>query len=248
MDLREVPTEPFRRHPWEVSRARFFLRALADGGAFARPVDVLDVGAGDGWFAQQVLAQAPAGTTVTCWDVKYDADQVGEASSTAVRRVREQPARQFPVVLALDVIEHVEDDFEMLEQLVRTNLEPGGLALISVPAWHALFSKHDRGMLHHRRYSPSRLTEVLDHAGLRVLMRGGLFHSLLAPRIVSVLRERATGKNDEAAVPEALRWNRGDASYRIVNAALSVDNLISRGAARLGVELPGLTVWALCTW
>ena len=45
-----------RRHPWEVARARFFIRLIQRLGLPAVTDGWLDVGAGDAWFAQQLLA------------------------------------------------------------------------------------------------------------------------------------------------------------------------------------------------
>src|SRR4051812_41089294 len=92
MDLHEVPGTPFRRHPWEVARARFFAHVAADAeieqaggdGTAARPLRVLDVGAGDGYLARQLLGRMPPGSSVACVDAHYtDADLVRFADPPA---------------------------------------------------------------------------------------------------------------------------------------------------------------------
>lgn len=65
-------------------------------------------------------------------------------------------------VLLMDVLEHVEDDHAMLAPLVRA-LSPGALVVITVPADMRLWSAHDEGLLHFRRY---------DEATLRAAWRG----------------------------------------------------------------------------
>ena len=42
--------------------------------------------------------------------------------------------RQFDIITALDVVEHLDDDLAALTELRRT-LKPGGLLIMSVPAW-----------------------------------------------------------------------------------------------------------------
>jgi hypothetical protein len=247
MDLREVPNEPFRRHPWEVARARFFLRVLADGGAFKGPGRLLDVGAGDGWFSEQVLERSAAGTEITLWDSGYGDLLGGDTGDPRVARTAEQPDERFDTILLMDVIEHVENDSYFLRAVLAKNARPGALVLVSVPAWQALYSDHDRAIHHYRRYSPRKLRKVLEGTGLRIERRGGLFHSLLVPRTVSVARERLRRDSDgDVPEAEALRWDGGDLGYRLIDTALRVDNSLSRWAARLGVQVPGLTVWALC--
>ena len=48
----------------------------------------------------------------------------------------------------LDVIEHVEDDRGFVDATVGDLLSEGGIVLVSVPAYDALFSSHDRALRH----------------------------------------------------------------------------------------------------
>ncbi|MFA7006142.1 MAG: class I SAM-dependent methyltransferase, partial [Verrucomicrobiia bacterium] len=55
----------------------------------------------------------------------------------------------FDVVLALDVVEHVEDDAQAVAELARV-CKPGGTVFITVPAYAWLWSGHDV-VNHHKR-------------------------------------------------------------------------------------------------
>jgi hypothetical protein len=160
----------------------------------------------------------------------------------------DRPAHEsFDAVLLLDVLEHVEDDAAFLRALVAENLAPGGAALVSVPAWPALYGPHDAALKHYRRYRPGALADLVGRCGLRMEMTGGLFHSLLMPRIVQRMRERRTeAPANGADAPDELRWNHAAWLRRLVDGALRVDNGLSRLAAAAGVALPGLSAWALC--
>ena len=70
MDLSERGTAT-GRHPWEIERFRAYRRVLSDHGALAAR-RVLDVGAGDGWFSQTLLADLPDVEQVVCWDINYN--------------------------------------------------------------------------------------------------------------------------------------------------------------------------------
>ena len=48
-------------------------------------VGILDAGAGDTWFAQQLVARLPEGTHVTCWDVNYGDDDVAAGTHVYMR-------------------------------------------------------------------------------------------------------------------------------------------------------------------
>jgi SAM-dependent methyltransferase len=68
--------------------------------------------------------------------------------------------RRYDVACALDVVEHLEDDVGALQWMAGL-LRPGGLLVVTVPAYQWLFSDHDRALQHYRRYTRARLLEVL---------------------------------------------------------------------------------------
>ena len=67
----------------------------------------------------------------------------------------------------LNILEHVEEDQESLNNLARI-LTPGGRVVIFVPAVPALHGSLDIALSHFRRYSASQLTGMLEKAGLTV--------------------------------------------------------------------------------
>ena len=91
---------------------------------------------------------------------------------------------KFDVVVAFDVIEHVERDVESLSSLGR-QLAPGGRLIMTVPALPWLWSKHDVTHHHYRRYTRKILSDTLVKAGLEPL-RISYFNTLLFPMIASL--------------------------------------------------------------
>jgi SAM-dependent methyltransferase len=75
--------------------------------------------------------------------------------------------RSFDCVLALDVIEHVDDDMGILTSLFRV-IKPGGHLIITVPAFDALWSEHDEINHHKRRYRAPHLKMLIQEAGFDV--------------------------------------------------------------------------------
>jgi SAM-dependent methyltransferase len=90
----------------------------------------------------------------------------------------------FDIVVAFDVIEHVERDVESLAKL-RDQLAPGGRLMMTVPALPWLWSQHDVTHHHFRRYTRSQLDSTLRRAGLEPL-RISYFNTLLFPAIAAV--------------------------------------------------------------
>jgi SAM-dependent methyltransferase len=105
--------------------------------------------------------------------------------------------KSFDVVVAFDVIEHVEQDVESLARLGE-QLAPGGRLIMSVPALPWLWSKHDETHHHFRRYTRKSLNETLVKAGLQP-MRISYFNTLLFPAIAGIrLVRKALGITESA--------------------------------------------------
>jgi SAM-dependent methyltransferase len=241
VDLRER-TANDRRHPWEIARARFFRRLIERHVALAGVARVLDVGAGDGWFAHELSADLPATAEIVCWDVNYRSEDLATPPGERLTRTAQVPDGQFDLVLLLDVLEHVLDDEAFLRDAVLPRLARSAFAVISVPAHPRLFSDHDRMLEHHRRYRPRELHDLLGRH-LDVVARGSLFATLLAPRAAAVLLERAGRHRGTSGVGG---WSGGPALTSAMTAALDADAALGRQLADRGVRLPGLSTWAVC--
>lgn len=250
MDLSERPhNPPTRRHPWEVVRFDFLSSCLWRHTENTQPLRLLDAGAGDGWFASRLLERLPPESSATCWDALYtDADLSSLATTyagQALTLTRALPRGSFDRILLLDVLEHVEDDRAFLTELVA-HLSNTGVLLFSVPAWPALFSQHDTALGHFRRYTPASARDVLRACGLRILGSGGFFHSLLPVRCLQVLLERM-GLRHVDDLSHTLAWEHGERVTSWLEGALRMDNQLSHTAHSLGIDLPGLSFWAVCT-
>jgi SAM-dependent methyltransferase len=133
---------------------------------------VLEVGAGLGEFAAQFTGLDRL--------VLTDADP--DAVDLLAERFADRPeveARQLalggalsldkPVdtVLAINVLEHIEDDAAALRSLAGLVI-PGGTIVLWVPAYQQLYGEFDRRVGHFRRYTPATLRDAFERAGLTV--------------------------------------------------------------------------------
>jgi SAM-dependent methyltransferase len=68
-------------------------------------------------------------------------------------------------VLAINVLEHIEDDRGTLRELAKL-VRPGGTVVMWVPAYMQLYGDFDRAVGHVRRYTPRTLTASFVASGL----------------------------------------------------------------------------------
>lgn len=245
MDLKEVNGSNHARHPWEETRFEFFQGVLQRDNLLGPTTKILDIGSGDAWFTSQLSANNDI-PPVTCWDQRYteaSPSDLGIPPSTA-QLCNSRPDERYDVILMLDVLEHVENDRTFLREAVAYNLRPGGRLLISVPAWEYLESEHDRWLEHFRRYVPKQFQSTIRMANLRPVKQGGLFHSLIVPRTLGVLKEKLLPRKTQDE--PSLQWQAGPLFSKIVTSALRADNKLSVWASNFGIPLPGLSMWALC--
>jgi SAM-dependent methyltransferase len=85
------------------------------------------------------------------------------------------------VVLAADLLEHLDDDGACLGEVCRV-LRPGGHAVVLVPAFGWLWGPQDERSHHRRRYERAGLLEAVTRAGLTP-QRATYLNALLLPPI-----------------------------------------------------------------
>ena len=108
------------------------------------------------------------------------------------------PDASFDLVVASDVLEHIEDEAQALREWVRV-LRPGGHLLVFVPAFQFLWGKHDVVNQHFRRYTAAQLAARMREAGLQVRRRSYWNVSLFFPTAAVRLFKRLLPNDDKPA-------------------------------------------------
>jgi SAM-dependent methyltransferase len=188
----EVEARVERHHWWFRGRRRILERLLArlDLPPGAR---VLDLGCGTGangpvlaaggrfvvGAERSALPLALAGTGDRGHAVRVRADALALPFG----------ARSFDLVVALDVLEHIDDDQGAARELYRVT-RPGGALVVFVPALQLLWGLQDEVSHHRRRYGARALRHIVGEAGYQV-ERVTFFNSLLfAPVLAARLAMR----------------------------------------------------------
>ena len=176
-------------HWWFVGRRRILLsilnRYLSTSNGHRR---ILDVGCGTGTMLTHLAQFGDA------QGVDVDLEAVGYCHDRGLQQVSQSGADRLPfekdtfdLVTALDVVEHIDDDLGALREMRRV-LKPGGLLLLTVPAYRFLWGRQDDINLHKRRYVAGELRRRLRSAGFDVqrltYMNAILFPAIAAIRLV----------------------------------------------------------------
>lgn len=188
MDLKEqsILGKDAEDHWYYVSKGRA-LRALL--GAISVP-ELLDVGAGSGIFARQML-EAGIAQRAVCVDTSYPREHVEHHGGKRIAFCRRIERVDQQLLLMIDVLEHVPDDLQLLRSY--TDRAPRGThVLISVPAFQLLWSGHDEFLGHERRYNKTQVENLISAAGLEVVRAryffGALFPAVAAMRLYDRFR------------------------------------------------------------
>jgi SAM-dependent methyltransferase len=224
------------QHWWYRGR-RLILRAVLDRLPLEPAARLLDAGCGSG----RTLDELARYGRVSGVDLSAEAVEAARRrghEDVRVARVEQLPfaGATFDAVTCLDVVEHTPDDRATLAELRRVT-RPGGLLLVTVPAYQALWSWHDEANLHFRRYDSSSLRAAARAAGWDVVIDTHFNSLLLAPA---------------AAVRLAQRHRRGharsdlDLTPPVLNGVLELPLRLESRLVAAGARLPaGLSLLAV---
>jgi len=158
-------------HWWFLARKEIVLKLIQKfqpGKKEASPLHLLDIGCGTGGMLAGLQSLG------TVWGIDSNKKAVDYASSKVPQATvihgsvpQDMPQQQFDIITLLDVLEHIEDDTATLQRLKQA-LKPGGIAVITIPAYQFLWTSHDDMNEHKRRYTSGELQEKIEKSGLTI--------------------------------------------------------------------------------
>ena len=164
-----VESQVEQTHWWFVVRRKLFKRSIE---ALTLPSDaaILDIGTSTGTNLRML-----GGMNFTNFQgLDFNDDAIRWCAEKGLGIVRKGDVcnmpfadAQFDLVLATDIVEHVQNDRKALREIYRV-LKPTGRAIITVPAFNSLWGLQDDVAHHQRRYSLDELVERLGESGFQV--------------------------------------------------------------------------------
>lgn len=171
----------------------------------------LEIGCGTGYVLSGIAQAFPSarmvGTEVFSVGLPYAASRVGTAELLQMDARNIPYVDEFDVIGAFDVLEHIEEDEEVLSSMFRA-LRPGGGIAITVPQHPWLWSTADDHACHLRRYKTGELRQKVQRSGFRIKFETG-FVSLPLPAMLTsrLIKNRTKDKGDplsELKLPDLL--------------------------------------------
>jgi SAM-dependent methyltransferase len=183
-------------HFWFDARNRLIIAVLQRHFPAAR--SFLDLGCGTGGASAAIDRRYPdlelvAGDALLA-ALRIASTHVPRASAVQLDVSHLPYEREFDVIGAFDVLEHLDDDEAVLREMRRAT-KPGGGVIITVPQHPFLWSAVDEFSCHRRRYTRTELLDKVRRAGFGV-ERVTSFMALVLP---AMLLSRI-GKRDVATL------------------------------------------------
>jgi len=134
---------------------------------------ILDYGCGSGFFVGQLQKKS---FNAYGMDISKKAIECG--IGRGVKNLFQEnemkvnfPDSYFNVILAMDVIEHIEDDKSAIREL-RKLLKSDGYLIITVPAYQWMWGIQDEATHHYRRYTTNSISGLVKNfPDLRILKK-----------------------------------------------------------------------------
>jgi SAM-dependent methyltransferase len=167
-------------------RARNELIQWALRNYFPDAKSFLEVGCGTGFVLAGIHEKFPrmrlAGSEIFSDGLAIAKTRVPNAELYQMDARRILFDREFDVVGAFDVLEHIIEDENVLAQMLNA-ARPGGGLLVTVPQHRFLWSASDQYAMHQRRYNRAELRIKVESAGFHI-ERITSFNSLLLPLMI----------------------------------------------------------------
>lgn len=163
---------------WNRARKNIIIDTIINNIDNLESKKLLDIGCGSGDFLSSISKYIPNCIGIEEYEYhykKYDNIKICNIFDNGLEE------HSFDIITALDVMEHIENENDFLNEIKKlSTTSGGGYILITVPAYQFLFTYHDEINNHYRRYNKNRLKKVLLENGFDI-MKISYFNFFLFP-------------------------------------------------------------------
>jgi 2-polyprenyl-3-methyl-5-hydroxy-6-metoxy-1,4-benzoquinol methylase len=180
--------ELYENHWWWRAREAILIDELLQRMPKKQDLSILDVGCGDALFFDHLRQLG------NVEGVESDPELVDPRGPDRSRITVApfdssfQPGKHYDLVLMLDVLEHLDAPEEALRHGLSL-LKPGGIMVITVPAFMVLWTRHDCLNKHRTRFTKQSFGRLVKSSGMRVLVSRYFFVWLSAAKLATRIVE-----------------------------------------------------------
>ena len=189
-----------KKHWWFVGRRAIIVKLIKEFFPRRQNIKILEIGCSGGPLLKLLLSQGYS-------DV-VGIDNSKEAITLCKERGFENvflmdgvnprfDREQFDVIIASDVLEHIQDDKRAVKGWQRI-VKRGGIVICFVPALRILWSKHDEDNKHYQRYTKKDLEYVFKDNGYTIMRSSYWNVALFLPIFIYRFLMRSLARKDSA--------------------------------------------------
>lgn len=221
---------------WVSSRNRLFKRIVYGQIPSIGKIKFLEIGCGTGGFIQQIVENKSleiTGSEIYIKGLLYAKKNLPDVNFIQFDVTQGEIGEEFDLIVAFDVIEHIEDDIAAISNINRM-LHKGGSLIITVPQHMFLWSRLDEIVKHKRRYSRRELVTKLQKNGFDISYATSFVFALFPLMLVSRSFDKGPdqSQSDESALEKRVKFP------KVLNWFFDIFMRIDEALIRMGVSLP----------
>jgi SAM-dependent methyltransferase len=221
---------------WVRSRNRLFKSFVQNHLAATGKTKFLEIGCGTGGFIQQLVENEKleiTGSEIYLKGLLYAKKNLPEVDFIQFDVTQGVVGKEFDIIVAFDVIEHIDDDIAAISN-IRKMLRQGGTLVITVPQHKFLWSKLDEIVKHKRRYSRRELVVKLQVNGFDIEYCTSFLFVLFPLMLISRLfdKRRVQTQTDVEALEKRVKFS------GVLNSVFDLFMRIDEALIRFGISLP----------
>lgn len=221
---------------WVRSRNRLFKSIVYDQMAPTGKTKFLEIGCGTGNFIQQIVENGNleiTGSEIYLKGLLYAKKNLPNVDFIQFDVTQGDIGEKFDLIVAFDVIEHIENDVAAITNINRM-LHKGGGLIMTVPQHMFLWSRLDEIVKHKRRYSRRDLVTKLQENGFDISSTTSFLFVLFPLMLISRMIDKGhdQSQSDEVALEKRVKFS------NVLNWIFDLFMRIDEALIRLGISLP----------
>ena len=221
---------------WVRSRNRLFKRIVLARLATSGNTRLLEIGCGTGSFIQQIAENENleiTGSEIYLKGLLYAKKNLPHVNFIQFDITHGTFGEEFDLIVAFDVIEHIENDVAAISNISKM-LHKGGSLILTVPQHMFLWSRLDEIVKHKRRYSRRELITKLKRNGFDIEYVTSFLFVLFPLMLISRIfdKGRAPSQSDDRELEKRVKFSNA------LNWFFDLFMRIDEALIRLGISLP----------